>query len=155
MPCLFQGFAMPARPTLSLLCLNARLGAVLEDPEEDLEQGQQHLGLGDSCSSPVSAGISLLEGLLHLISPPGLLALPLRLHTLLLACTHVIIAVLAQPSRLVLHKLRTDQHRQCLHGLSCKAFCFKHYCKCVGESQLSVSFGTMTHPGSLSSRLPP
>ena len=95
MPCSFEGFARPARPTLSLLCLNAGLGAVLEDPEEDLEQGQQHLGLGDSRSSPVSTGISLFESLLHLISPPTLLALALCLHTLLLACIHVIIAVFA------------------------------------------------------------
>ena len=71
--------------TLSLLCLDARLSTLLQYPEKDLKQSQQHLGLGYSCSSPVSTGISLLEGLLDLISSPGLLALPLCLHTLLLA----------------------------------------------------------------------
>lgn len=72
--------------TLSLLSLHSRLGALLQHSEEDLKQGQQHLGLSDPCSCPVSSRLSFLEGFLHLISAPSLLALPLGFDSLLLAC---------------------------------------------------------------------
>ena len=73
--------------TLSLLSLHSRLGTLLQDPKEDLEQGQQHLRLRGPCCRPVSSCLSFLKGFLHLISTSGLLALPLGFDSLFLACS--------------------------------------------------------------------
>ena len=77
---------MKWRFTLSLLSLDTRLSALLQHSEEDLKQGQQHLGLGTSCSCSVSAGLGFLESPLDLVSAPRLLALALGLDAFLLAC---------------------------------------------------------------------
>ena len=91
-------------PTLTLR-LHARLCALLQHSEEDLKQGQQHLGLSDPGLSPVSRGLGLLESLLNLVCSPALLALAFCFAPLLFACMPAMWVKAYTPARQPGHSL--------------------------------------------------